>query len=383
MASTLPSIVAITMLCIGCSTSSEVGSFDRGQDAGPETMTPLDLAPSTAHLALGGEATCAIDSGGGVSCWGSNVAGQLGVGDINLNGSSQPLAVPGLKSGVRAVFGGPVSQCAVLEDGHATCWGDSIFGSFNHLPGTHYPTPSPFEAPGLGSVASMRLGIYFHCALLTDGSVKCYGINSAGQLGNGTLSDSYIPTGVVDLPPSRALAANGFFACAAAAQGAVKCWGNNEHGQLGDGSTLDHATPVDVQGLTPGATAVCSGREHACALLNGSVWCWGGNGWGQVGIGAGADVLTPAPVPALPVIEEIACGLTHTCARSGDGAVYCWGAPDSGSASSPAVVVPADAVEIGAGGRHSCALLSNGWLRCWGSNDYGQLGPFGGNGQPL
>ena len=118
-------------------------------------------------------------------------------------------------------------------------------------------------------------------------------------------------------------------------------------------------------------------------MLNGSVWCWGGNGWGQVGIGAGADVLTPAPVPALPVIEEIACGLTHTCARSGDGAVYCWGAPDSGSASSPAVVVPADAVEIGAGGRHSCALLSNGWLRCWGSNDYGQLGPFGGNGQPL
>jgi len=376
---------------IACTTRSEVGRFDPGADAAADvvaadaTDASLNLNPSLSRLSLSGASTCALTSQGGVQCWGDNTFGQLGVGDINLSGSAQPLPVPGLGSGVRAVFGGPVSHCAVLQTGHATCWGDSIFGSFSGQPGsTHYATPSPVEAPGLSFVASMALGIYFHCALTVDGSAKCYGLNSAGQLGSGGLGDSFTPASVFGLEPSQHLSAGGFFACSVTGLGNVKCWGFNDHGQIGDGSHDDALAPVPVAGLPPGATAVANGRDHACALVAGNVWCWGGNAEGQVGTGPGPDAPTPVQVPGIGSIVEIACGAVHSCARSDAGAVYCWGSADSGSSQSgPSQVLPSDAVEVGAGGRHSCALLSSGILRCWGSSDSSQLGPFGGSGAPL
>ena len=391
----VPALAAVGALSLACSTRSEVGSFAPDVDAAADVGLPdsggnidasLNLVPSTARLSLGGSASCAITAQGGVQCWGDNTFGQLGVGDVNLHGSPQPLPVKGLSVGVRAVFGGPVSHCAVLNAGHATCWGDALFGVFTgrNQGGTHYATPSPVDAPGLTFVASMALGIYFHCALTTDGTAKCYGLNSSGQLGTGALGDNFTPAGVLGLEPSRDMAAAGFFTCAVTGGGAVKCWGFNDHGQLGNGSKEAALAPVDVTGLPPGATDVENGRDHACALVDGNVWCWGSNAEGQLGTPPGADRVVPAQVPGLPPSVEIACGTRHSCARSSAGEVHCWGATDSGaSPTGPLQVIPADAVEVAAGGRHSCALLSSGVLRCWGSNDSGQLGPYAGPGAQL
>ncbi len=388
-------LTALGALSLACSTRSEVGSFkpevdaaaDVGlSDSGGNVDASLNLAPSTARLSLGGSASCAITAQGGVQCWGDNTFGQLGVGDVNLNGSVQPLPVKGLSVGVRAVFGGPVSHCAVLQAGHATCWGDALFGVFTGQPGhgNHFATPSPVDAPGLAFVASMALGIYFHCALTTDGSAKCYGLNSSGQLGTGALGDNFTPVGVLGLEPAQDMGAAGFFTCAVTGSGAVKCWGFNDHGQLGNGTKDAALAPVDVAGLPASASAVENGRDHACALVDGNVWCWGSNAEGQLGTPPGVDGLVPAQVPGLPPSVEIACGTRHSCARSDAGAVHCWGATDSGaSPAGPLQVIPAAAVELAAGGRHSCAILANGTLRCWGSNDSGQLGPYSGPGAQL
>jgi alpha-tubulin suppressor-like RCC1 family protein len=341
----------------------------------------LDLDPVLSRLALGGSSSCGLNSAGAVQCWGDNLGGQLGVGQESLSSSPTPLTVDGLGSGARAVFGGQVSHCAVLQDGQATCWGDSIFGILQ--PGNmagHFVTFSPFEAPGLAYVVSMGLGLFFHCALNQEGGVKCYGINSAGQIGNGSLSDAYTPVSVVDLEPSVSLAAAGYFACAVTAAGSVKCWGANNYGQLGNGTEQDSRTAVEVLGLPAGASFVSTGREHACAIVSGEVWCWGSGGFGQLGTGPGPNGLQAAQVPGLTGIVELASGVEHTCARSDSGGVVCWG---DACAAGPVQIVDGGAVELDAGGRHSCALLTGSVLRCWGDDSSGQLGPFGGAGAPF
>src|SRR5262249_19803788 len=154
------------------------------------------------------------------------------------------------------------------NDGHVTCWGDSVFGQFENMPGIHAISFAPLEAPGLSSVVRMAIGTYFHCALNVAGGVKCYGLNGAGQLGSGFLEDSYVPIDVqgidapcVDLRASQ----SGFFACAVTVGGAAKCWGANGSGQLGNDSKQDAPAAVQVTGLESGVSSVAAGRDHACA----------------------------------------------------------------------------------------------------------------------
>jgi alpha-tubulin suppressor-like RCC1 family protein len=101
-----------------------------------------------------------------------------------------------------------------------------------------------------------------------------WGDNSAGQLGNGTVTASGIPVGVGNLSGVKALAAGDRFTLALRTNGTVEAWGDNTHGQLGDGTTASADVPVPVKGLT-GVTAVAAGGAHALALLsNGTVVAW-------------------------------------------------------------------------------------------------------------
>jgi alpha-tubulin suppressor-like RCC1 family protein len=91
---------------------------------------------------------------------------------------------------------------------------------------------------------------YTACALLTTGSVKCWGYNNDGQIGDGTTTDRYTPTQVSGLTSGvERISVGGFFACSLLSTGTVKCWGDNSFGKLGDGSTTDRYAPVDVLGL--------------------------------------------------------------------------------------------------------------------------------------
>jgi alpha-tubulin suppressor-like RCC1 family protein len=380
---------------VGCTTSSEVGRFngtgggdasiEASVDAGPDAAK-VDITPFHNRIALGASTSCAIDSAGETKCWGDNYVGQLGIGSDTPETSLQPLSVSTLGASARALFGGAVAECAVLKDGHAVCWGDSVFGEFRGQGAVHAIAYAPFDTPGLSSVAAMAVGTYFHCALNTEGGVKCYGLNSSGQLGSGTLDDGFVPANVLDLGPSTALSASqsGFFACAVTVAGAAKCWGSNARGQLGNDSSDDAPAPVAVKGLESGVTRVAAGRDHACALANGKTYCWGDNSHNQLGDGSGLDQKSPIVVAGLPPLEEIAAGAAHTCGLTASGAVHCWGSAESGTPSNvPYEVIASGVVEIAAGGHHSCALSSDSTLRCWGNDDSGQLGPYQGAGSPL
>lgn len=240
---------------------------------------------------------------------------------------------------VESISAGEAHTCAVV-DGGAFCWGLNNAGQLGN--GSTTNTNIPSQVSGLTSgVASISAGHEHTCVMTDLGGVKCWGSNNHGQLGDGTLSDSTTPVDVVGLASGVAAVSGGtFHTCAVMASGGVKCWGENGYGELGDGSTTASAVPVDVVGLPSPAVQVEPSLRSTCALTSGSgVWCWGTNSYGQLGNGTTTASVSPVPV--------------------------------SGLASS---VVAISAHGGGSVTEFACALMNSGAVKCWGRNTFGQLG---------
>lgn len=331
------------------------GGNTGGSGAGGGSVLP--------EVRLGTGHTCALTSGV-VRCWGSNYLGYLGNGDVTDTPRLTPTDVVGLGPGVRALDTSQAS-CAVTSTGTVMCWGQldpSEGGPPPHESG--YPTPiqiagagatdvgaglglhclatatgavecweqkETITAVGLQGAVGVVVGTYHACAILTDGSLRCWGDNSSGELGDGTTTDSAAPTQVVGLDGGAAakVSAGGSHTCAVSVGGGVQCWGNNTDGQLGDGTTTNRLTPVDVVGLGSPAVDVTAGERYSCAALaNGAAKCWGNNEFGQLGDGTMANRLTPVDVSGLSAgVASVAAGDTssHTCAVMLNETVKCWG----------------------------------------------------------
>ncbi len=170
--------------------------------------------------------------------------------------------------------------------------------------------------------------------------------------------------------------------CAVTPAGAVLCWGYNSTGQLGDGTLINRSLPTAIPSLVSGATAVASGGSHSCAIVSGAVSCWGNDTYGQLGNGAAFSTLTPTPVQGLTGLQVVAlsAGLGHTCAIVTGGSAYCWGVAGSTSrlgdgttsdrptAARVSLAVGDVAVKLATTQVSSCALLADGSVKCWGTN---------------
>ncbi|HEX7311876.1 MAG TPA: PASTA domain-containing protein [Gaiellaceae bacterium] len=370
-----------------CWGDNYVGQLGDGTLA--NSSTPVQVSGLTAGVtavATGDGYTCAVATSG-VKCWGNNLFGQLG--DGTHDGRSTPVDVSGLTTGVTVITAGTTHACALTSGGAAKCWGGGWNGQLGD--GTGVGSPTPVAVNGLASgVTAIAAGIMHTCAITSAGGAKCWGANFYGQVGDGTGGPGSTVAAPVDVAGLTsgvsAIAAGGDDACAVAS-GAVKCWGTNTAGQLGDGTAGVRATPGDVAGLTGGAAAVAAGGTHACALTTGgAVKCWGDNLNGQLGDGTKYPRLTRVGVAGLSsgVASIAASMLRHTCALTTAGAVKCWGANDSGQLGDGTLntrLTPTDVsglaggvAAIAAGADHSCALTTGGAVKCWGANASGQLG---------
>ncbi|HQR18044.1 MAG TPA: DUF4214 domain-containing protein [Gemmatimonadales bacterium] len=375
--------------CWGANGSGQLGDGSFTDSNRPRAVT--GLASGVAALAVGGEHTCALTTGGGVKCWGANLFGQLG--DGTTTNRSAPVDVPGLTSGVVAIAAGSNHTCAVTAGGSAKCWGYNSYGAVGD--GTSTSSDSPVQVSGLTSgVAAISAGAGHTCALMADGTARCWGWNANGQVGDNTSTYRYSPVDVVNLPGTLVSIATGNrHNCALVQGGGVHCWGAGDYGQQGDSTNQDHWTPTIVPGLESGIVAVGAGGDHACAILGGGAKCWGRNDNGQLGDGTLLQRNFPVGVvgfaaggtapPASGAAQSIAAGSVHACALGPAGDVRCWGDNSQGQLGDGTLwsrTVPTAAAwldqgvtALAAGYSHTCALLSGG-VKCWGENSQGAVG---------
>ena len=186
------------------------------------------------------------------------------------------------------------------------------------------------------------------CGISAGGNVFCWGINTDGELGNNTTTESNTPvevlgvSGIGDLTGVVSLASGQDQTCAVSSSGNVFCWGQDEYGALGNNSTTSSSTPVEVLGDAgvgnlSGIVSLTAGYQHVCALTSsGTVFCWGSNATGQLGNDTTNQEFTPVEVLGvagagdLSNIVNLSAGNGHTCALASTGNVYCWGANSSG-----------------------------------------------------
>ena len=292
-------------------------------------------AYKVAELTAHGARTCASMKDGSVRCWGRD----------DGRAEMRPTLVPGMKDAA-AVCASDRFVCALTRTGSVACTGG--------------------WAPSQGA-SSIACSADKLC-VIAGGHVQC------GALG----------TALVEIPSTggaTGIAMGGGTACAVFPDGTAKCWGSGTRGQLGSGRYEDASAPATVQAINIASIAV--GEEHTCAVLRDeTAVCFGANDDGQLGTGDLEQSAVPRVVKGIDIAKQIACGAHHTCARMGDSTVHCWGRNDAHQSSvEPAAHVleqklfPGlyEAESVALGNDFTCVRMKDDWVRCFGVNDWGQL----------
>lgn len=276
--------------------------------------------------------------------------------------------------------------------GDIRCWGFNTSGQLGDgTLDTRY-APVPVSLPG--AAVAVGSGREHSCAVTTTGDTYCWGYNTFGQLGDGTTEQRSSPVRV-DVPSGAAsLSAGEDHTCALTGDGEGYCWGRNTDGQLGDDRDDQHEAPQRID--LPTLTSLAAGGNHTCAAtVVGDVFCWGANTSGQLGRGhtndSGVAIPDPLKVDLPGPAEFVAAGREHTCAVLDGGRTYCWGDNSWGqlgdgttapSAEPVGSVVDGPVIALAAGTRHTCAVTDGGGVTCWGSDDLGTTAPGGRSGVP-
>ena len=276
--------------------------------------------------------------------------------------------------------------CALLTTGTVNCWGSGTDGALGNDSTSNSRVPVIIAVTTATSVASD--GTHSYCASLASGSVQCWGLNTDGEIGNGTTgTDALVPATVSGVSDAVSIASDGDHSyCALLATGAAQCWGLDTTGELGDNAMSDSDVAVSVVGLNTAVRLASQGAGSYCAVLaSTSVDCWGDNGSGDLGNNSTTDSAVPVAVSGLSSVTSVVSDGDHSyCADLTSGTVQCWGKGTNGelgdganTASHVPVTVSGvtSAQSLASNGNDSyCAVLVGGPVDCWGLNTIGQLG---------
>ena len=384
--------------CWGLNNHGQLGNGSTTNSSVPVQVS--GLASGVASISTGYGTACAVMTSGSMECWGWNSEGQLGNGtrvDSSLpvvvadpTGTTTLAGVTQASVGVTNSGATPLgdSVCAVITGGSLDCWGGNPRGELGN--GTTTDSALPTQVPSLASGVNM-VSTYDDttCIVTTSYNAQCWGAGTSGQLGNHATNDSTTPVNVLDSTGTTQFAnvtqiAAGPTSCASVTGGSIKCWGSNTSGTIGNGSTTPTSLPTAVVGITGNASSITVNAQTACAIVSNVPECWGGNSNGQLGNNSptsGNDIypnLVANFVGSGDSFVQVA-GTTATgsmCGIDQSGNVYCWGTDANIAASfSPTQVTGiSNAVQIVDDGIDACALNSSGNVYCWGSNTYGGVG---------
>jgi alpha-tubulin suppressor-like RCC1 family protein len=282
------------VLCWGYNAFGQLGSGNFATTSRPSPV--MGLGPAD-QIQTFSNHTCAI-AHGNAYCWGLNSDGQLG--DGSTANSDQPQQVMSdLGVMFQAVGTGTNHSCAIDQVSKVWCWGknDSTQLGVSSIPGSPLPVMTTYAG-----ASSLGLGSNDTCARGSDGSVWCWGSNSGGQLGNGSYTSSTSPVQALPAGMAITVSAGITYACALTTEMSghlIRCWGINSEGQLGTGNNQDQLVPVGPK--LPAGTLVSQlavGGQETCVLSSDDVpYCWGHNNDSQLGDPSMVNADAPARVP--------------------------------------------------------------------------------------
>lgn len=372
----------------GDTASSDGSVFDVTTDANHGDAACSTFAP-VVQLACGNSSTCALSLAGQIKCWGGNANGELGLGDTIKRGDSageMGCRLPAVDLGnhrATAIAGGFNHFCAIVDDGTVRCWGYNLYGQLG-LGDTRNRGDQPGQmgdalpAVDLGAatgVVEVATGAQHTCARFADGAIKCWGRNHVGQLGIGDTKSR--GDDAIEAPCDAG----------SGADGAVSC-------------EMGSALPFVDVGVDGGVTGLVAGAYHSCVVLADThIKCWGYNNSGQLGLedvanrGDGPGEMG-ANLPTVHVYESMAVATRNAfnCALLATGQVRCWGyngngqlgvgdTTNRGGVAGDMEPMPnvdlqtsGTVTHVAVGNNHACAVLGGRTIKCWGWNYEGQLG---------
>ena len=314
--------------CFGANVDGALGSGD------VEThLSPVRLLTAVGFdvLTAGENHTCGLEHGtGAVWCWGYNASGQLGLGDVTAR--SAPAQVPMPQRAI-VLSAGYDHTCAIAADRSLWCWGDNTEGQLGRGDAEGAPNAlSPVRVGATADWLDVSGGQGHTCAIEEPGSMWCWGRNtqsetgtdpSAVQLRTPKQTGTFVDWKSVELGQDSS--------CAIRSDGSLWCWGDNHFGQLGSAPSSASVTEPGRVGAGADWTQVSVDTFSACALrVDHSLWCWGRNAEGQLGVGDTRDRYEPTQVGSLTAWTSMSVGRFHACAGQADGRVSCTGENSSG-----------------------------------------------------
>lgn len=329
------------VLCWGDGSSGQLGLGGAGGGASVPALVPGIAAT---RLSCGGDTTCVVRSAGAVACWGDDSTGQLGRG-VAVTGDARgtPEGVLGLAT-ARSVTVGRTTACAIESNGSVRCWGANDAGQLGSGPTlSRTPVLSTFQGVAAPSTDTLGIGAARFCGRTSLFAVRCVGGDRFGPgLADTNAGDVGIEAGTIP----GGVAVGEYFGCVVTSTNLVKCWGRGDEGQLGAGGAAS-TSRVDAETVpgVEGATSVAVGAAHACAIQpNETLKCWGDCSRGACGngqaVGSTPTVASPAAVPNLDNVKKVFAGHHATCALLDGGALKCWGEVAGAAATSvPTTVV--------------------------------------------
>jgi alpha-tubulin suppressor-like RCC1 family protein len=283
---------------------NDYGQIGDGTTARRDSPVAVSRLSGVVQVSAGEQDAMALLADGTVWTWGANVSGQLGLGDLQLR--SAPTQVPGL-TGIKAIAAGDGTDFALAGDGTVSAWGDDHVGQVGDGDNTGTNKLSPVKVSGLTGVTAIAGGGGGGYALLSDGTVRAWGDNNVGELGDaaaGTFSN--VPVTVAGLTGVTAIVAGTYDGYARLADGTVRAWGGYTHGELGAGDGAPTTPTSQVNGLAA-VVALAGGGGCGFALLaDGTVRSWGDNNDGD--LGNGTLTMSDVPVAVSGLSRTVAIG---------------------------------------------------------------------------
>ena len=390
--------IALLVPYLPHSTVYAIDTLHPGQVSGISNVT---------KIAAGHIHSLFLKSDGTVWAVGNNGSGQLGDNSTTDRSSVVQVVINGTGTAltnVTAIAGGAAHSIALKSDGTVWTWGDNSFGQLGDgtntsCNGIAYCRKVAAQVTGLTNVIGIAAGTYHNLALISGGTVKSWGRNNYGQLGDNSTTDRQTPVTVdtSSLSDATQVAAGGFHSVALRGNnsGKLKAWGKGSDGQLGNNTWSDSLLPstmADTLGTTfTGAGFVSAGVNFTTVTTTGGkVWSTGSDFRGQQGTGCSGSTSGLAKIGSFANVSKAQAGPTgeHVVSAQTDSTARGWGRNDNGQVGngnttdqcSPTTVVDSMSsavtgfTSVSGGGLHSLGLKSDGTVWSWGNNTYGQLG---------